>query len=50
MKDWLEIVKLYEKDNVYLAEASQMLIRNVTYEIPSLKKDIAKCEQLQMVS
>jgi hypothetical protein len=50
MKDWQEIVHLYEKDNVYLAEAAQMLIRNVTYEVPSLKKQIAKCEQIQVVS
>nr|CAG4643277.1 EOG090X07S9 [Ilyocryptus agilis] len=47
MKDWQEVVKLYEKDNVYLAESSQMLMRNVTYEIPGLKKSIMKCEQIQ---
>nr|CAD7256849.1 unnamed protein product [Timema shepardi] len=47
MKDWQEIVKLYEKDNVYLSEAAQMLIRNVNYEVPSIKKQIAKCEQFQ---
>ncbi|XP_066996998.1 CDK5 regulatory subunit-associated protein 3 isoform X2 [Anabrus simplex] len=47
MKDWQEIVKLYEKDNVYLAEVAQMLIRNVNYEVPSIKKQIAKCKQLQ---
>ncbi|XP_077984097.1 CDK5 regulatory subunit-associated protein 3-like isoform X2 [Glandiceps talaboti] len=47
MKDWQEIMKLYEKDNLYLAEAADMLIRNVTYEIPALKKQITKCQQTQ---
>lgn len=47
MKDWQEILRLYEKDNVYLAEVSQMLIRNVNYEIPSTKKQIQKLEQIQ---
>jgi hypothetical protein len=49
MKDWQEILRLYEKDNAYLVEAAQMLILNVNYEVPSLKKQIAKCEQLQVV-
>jgi len=47
MKDWQEIVALYEKDNTYLVELSSLLVRNVSYEIPSLKKQIAKCQQLQ---
>lgn len=50
MKDWQEILKCYEKDNIYLAEAAQMLFRNITYEIPSLKKQITKEEQMQVVS
>lgn len=50
MKDWQEIVYLYEKDNIYLAEASQLLMRNVAYEIPGIKKSIARCEQIQHVS
>uniref|UniRef100_G3SLI8 CDK5 regulatory subunit associated protein 3 n=1 Tax=Loxodonta africana TaxID=9785 RepID=G3SLI8_LOXAF len=45
--DWQEIVALYEKDNTYLVELSSLLVRNVNYEIPSLKKQIAKCQQLQ---
>lgn len=47
MKDWMEIIKLYETDGVYLAETAQMLARNVNYEIPALKKQIAKCQQIQ---
>lgn len=45
MNDWLEIQKMYEKDNVSLAEAAQILQRLVQYEIPGLKKQIAKCDQ-----
>ncbi|XP_051894560.1 CDK5 regulatory subunit-associated protein 3 [Pristis pectinata] len=47
MKDWQEIASLYEKDNVYLVELASFLVRNVNYEIPSLKKQISKCQQLQ---
>lgn len=50
MKDWQDVVKCYEKENLYLGEAAQMLVRNINYEIPSLKKQIAKEEQLQVVS
>uniref|UniRef100_A0A915DWR3 CDK5 regulatory subunit-associated protein 3 n=1 Tax=Ditylenchus dipsaci TaxID=166011 RepID=A0A915DWR3_9BILA len=44
MKDWREIISLYEKENVYLAEAAQFLQRFIQYEIPSLKKQISKAE------
>ncbi|XP_066147932.1 CDK5 regulatory subunit-associated protein 3 [Euwallacea fornicatus] len=47
MKDWQDIIGAYLKDNIYLAEVASMLIRNVSYEIPSLKKQVQKLEQLQ---
>lgn len=47
MKDWNDILSSYQKDNLYLAEAAQMLMRNVSYEIPGLKKQVAKLEQSQ---
>ncbi|XP_037073782.1 CDK5 regulatory subunit-associated protein 3-like [Pollicipes pollicipes] len=47
MKDWQEVVKMYVNKNVGLAEASQALVRNVNYEIPGIKKQIAKLEQAQ---
>lgn len=50
MKDWQEIMSLYERDNVYLAEAAQMLMKIVKYDIPSLKKQIQKLQQVQNVS
>uniref|UniRef100_A0A1A8DZA3 CDK5 regulatory subunit associated protein 3 n=1 Tax=Nothobranchius kadleci TaxID=1051664 RepID=A0A1A8DZA3_NOTKA len=47
MKDWQEIISLYEADNVYLAEAASLLSRNVSYEGPALRKQLAKAQQLQ---
>lgn len=46
MKDWQDVVRAYERDNAYLGEAAQILLRNINYEIPGLKKQIAKFEQL----
>ena len=48
-QDWREIVKLYEKENLHLAELSNRLLRNVNYEIPAIKKQITKCAQFQEV-
>lgn len=47
MKDWQEIVSLYETDNVYLVEVASLLSRNVSYEGPALRKQLAKAQQLQ---
>lgn len=46
MKDWQEIAKLYERDSIYLAESAQILVRNVNYELPGVKKQITKFDQL----
>ncbi|XP_059054573.1 CDK5RAP3-like protein [Achroia grisella] len=48
MKDWQDVLKSYDRENLYLAEAAQMLVRNISYEIPGLKKQIAKEEQMQV--
>ncbi len=49
MKDWNNIISLYQKNNLYLAETASILQRNVAYEIPALKKQIGKCQQQQTV-
>ncbi|VDN27464.1 unnamed protein product [Gongylonema pulchrum] len=46
MNDWMQIEQLYKKGNVYLAEAAQILQRMVQYEIPALKKQILKSDQI----
>lgn len=47
MKDWQDIIQSYQHENLYLAESAQILMRNVSYEVPSLKKQVAKLEQTQ---
>lgn len=47
MKDWQQIVKLYQGDNIYLAEAASVLAQNVVYEGPGIKKSLAKCDQVE---
>ncbi|XP_078460133.1 CDK5 regulatory subunit-associated protein 3-like [Lampetra planeri] len=47
MKDWQDIVSMYEKDNVYLAELANMLARSVLYEAPAVRRQMAKCAATQ---
>ncbi|XP_065838629.1 CDK5 regulatory subunit-associated protein 3-like isoform X3 [Oscarella lobularis] len=47
MKDWKEVLRLYEKDSMFLAESASMLARNVNYEIPATKRQIGRCQQIQ---
>jgi len=47
MKDWQQIVKMYQGDSIYLAEAASVLTQNVAYEGPGVKKGIAKCDQIE---
>lgn len=42
MKEWQDIVKMYQKDNLYLAETAQIISRNVIHEIPSIKRTMSK--------
>ena len=49
MKDWNNIVSLYQKNSIYLAETASILMRNVAFEIPALKKQVHKCQQQQTV-
>lgn len=45
MNDWQSIVRSYEKDNVYLAEAGQILQRQ-NVEVPGLRKQRNKIGQM----
>ena len=47
MKDWQDILKSYQADNLYLSECASILCRNVVYEIPALKRLATKLEQSQ---
>ena len=39
---WARIVKLFERENTFLADCAKNLIQNVKYDIPLYKKQIAR--------
>jgi hypothetical protein len=48
MKDWQDVIKSYQKDNLFMIECASILARNVTYEIPAMKRLVSKAEQMQI--
>jgi hypothetical protein len=45
LKDWDEIIKAFNSNNVYLADAAQILVQIALYEIPGLKKAIERAQK-----
>eukprot|EP00884_Botryococcus_braunii_P000658 jgi/Botrbrau1/10593/Bobra.0358s0013.1 len=41
---WDKLCKAYEKENVYLGEAAQLMVSQVDYDIPALSKAAAKSQ------
>ncbi|KAJ1485857.1 hypothetical protein T484DRAFT_2391319 [Baffinella frigidus] len=46
-KDWQAILALYHKDNIHLAEAAQIMVQNVQFEVPALRKIVQNCVKAQ---
>ncbi len=45
ISDWRKVISMYEKNACYLPEASNFLSQAVHYEIPSMKRQLAKQEK-----
>jgi hypothetical protein len=46
-KDWSNIISLYQKNSIYLVESASFLQRNAAFELPSVKKQMTRNQQLQ---
>ncbi|TYZ66173.1 hypothetical protein PybrP1_000558, partial [[Pythium] brassicae (nom. inval.)] len=45
MKKWAALIRQYEKNNVFAAEAARTIAQNTAFEIPFLKKTIQQNEK-----
>ncbi|KJE96583.1 hypothetical protein CAOG_06886 [Capsaspora owczarzaki ATCC 30864] len=45
MKDWVDIVKSYEKGWICLGEIAHVIIQNVNYEVPEMKRQLTRAQQ-----
>ena len=42
---WADIVKRYESGSVFLVELAQSLVQNCSYELPAIKKEMARAQK-----
>ena len=50
LQEWADIAKAYEQGNAFLAECGQQLARMVNYDIPHVKHQISRSQQVVRVS
>ncbi|TMW66533.1 hypothetical protein Poli38472_004298 [Pythium oligandrum] len=46
LKKWQALLRMYEKNNVFAAEAARLITQNTAFEIPFLKKTMVQNEKL----